>query len=105
MEDTYVLNPLDLIIIGVILFGMVRGSQKGLFGISTTVISVVVAVIFGFRFRCWIESIYLGMNVKLSAEGLAFLSFVTAFVVGYILVSTILRMLTDTLSKINIGID
>lgn len=105
MEDTYVLNPLDLIIIGVILFGMVRGSQKGLFGISTTVISVVVAVIFGFRFRFWIESIYLGMNIKLSAEGLAFLSFVTAFVVGYILVSSILRMLTDTLSKINIGID
>lgn len=98
-------NPLDLIIIGVILFGMIRGSSKGLFGISTTVISVVVAVIFGFRFRFWVESIYLGMDIKLSPEGLAFLSFVTAFVVGYILVSSILRLLTDTLSKINIGID
>ncbi|MEM6767116.1 MAG: CvpA family protein [Bacteroidota bacterium] len=105
MEDTYVVNPLDLIIIGVILFGMIRGSSKGLFGISTTVISVVVAVIFGFRFRFWVESIYLGMDIKLSPEGLAFLSFVTAFVVGYILVSSILRLLTDTLSKINIGID
>ncbi len=106
MEQPYVLNPLDILIIAVIIFGMYVGSKNGLFKVSTRIVSILVSIIVGMRFRLIFENVLLDyFSLNLSNEGLIFWSFAIGFVLTFIIVSTFLRSLTSTLKRINIGID
>lgn len=100
MEESYVVNPLDIIIIAVIIFGMVRGSKKGLFGMTKSILAVVSSVVLGLTFRAVAEDFYLNYTtVRLSEGGLALLSFSTAFVVCYIIIYAVLNLLQGVLGE------
>ncbi|MDP5172460.1 MAG: CvpA family protein [Bacteroidia bacterium] len=106
MDNTLVLNPLDLILAGVIIFGMYRGATKGFLPMSNRVMTILISIIAALNLRYLAQSLYLDyLNVQMEAQVIALLSFVTAFVIVYIVVSSILGMLTNGLSKMNIKID
>ena len=106
MEERFVMNPLDIIIILGIVVGMYYGSTKGIFQISTRVIGIVLGIVLGFRFRKLTEAIYLDyLNLNISGEMAAFLGFCTAFVVVYILVNALFSFTKTGLQKVNLGLD
>lgn len=106
MEQGWVLNPLDIIILAIVGFGMYRGARQGIFSKATTVISIGAAVILGFRMRYVAEIIFLDyLNFQLDPNVAAVLSFATAFVIVYVLVTTVLRYLTQGLDKIKLPFD
>ena len=106
MESTFVLNPLDLILAGVIIFGMYRGATKGFLPMSNRVITIILSVIAALNLRYLAQSLYLDyLHVQMDTQLLALLSFATAFVIVYMLISTILSALTNGLKKMNIKID
>lgn len=102
MEPAFVLNPLDIIIGAIIGIGAFQGARKGIFKRATMVISIGTAVILGFRFRSIAESLYLDyLRLHVTPELLALLSFGTAFVVVYIVVSAGLGYLASGLGKVS----
>ncbi|MEL6252450.1 MAG: CvpA family protein [Bacteroidota bacterium] len=106
MEDPIVLNPLDLIIAGIIIFGMVRGAKKGFSGNINRIVSIGAGVILGWRFKPFAESMYQDyLNVNMSGEIVTILGFATAFAIAYIVVSSVLGFLTKSLDKVNVNID
>ena len=106
MEEPLVLNPLDIIIGGLIVFGMIRGSKQGFFKNANRILSIGLAIIIGFRFRRIAESLFQDyLNANMSGEVVALVSFAVAFVVGYIVVSTLFGYLTTGLNKVNVSID
>ncbi len=106
MEQNFILNPLDIIILAIIGFGMYRGAKNGFLKGATRIMAIVAGVLLGFRFRGFAESLYLDyFNMQSSPELIAILSFATSFVIVYILVSTVMSFLTSTLNKVNIQID
>lgn len=106
MTDGWVLNPLDIIILAIIGFGMYRGAMRGIFAKATAVLSIGTAVILGFRMRYLAEIIFRDyLNLQLESNVIAFLSFATAFVVVYVLVTAILRTVTSGLDKVKMPFD
>ncbi len=106
MNQGWVLNPLDIIIIAVIGLGMYRGAMKGIFAKATAALSIGAAVILGFRMRYLAEIIYLDyLNLQLDDKTAGILSFATAFVVVYVLVTTLLRYLTAGFEKVKLPFD
>jgi len=106
VEEAYVLNPLDLIIFAAIGFGMYTGSKRGIISGATRMIAIVAGLVVGFRFRSAAESFLLDyMNLNLAGQTASFLGFCIAFVVGYIVVSSLLGYFELGLKKMNIGID
>lgn len=106
MEENLVINPLDILIIAVIVIGMFIGSKNGFLRVSTRIVSILVSFIIGVRLRIVIENVLIDyFNLNLSNEGLVFWSFIIGFVITYIIVSTFLRYLTEALRRINIAID
>lgn len=106
MEGGFVLNPLDIIIAAIIGFGMYRGASKGIFKRATTVVAIVIAIILGMRLRGVAENLFRDyLRLQASPEIIAFLSFALAFVVVFIVVTTLLNYLTEGLKKINFTID
>lgn len=106
MEESFVLNPLDIIIISVIGIGMYYGSTRGIFQISTRVIGIFLGIILAFRFRKLAESIYLDhLNLNINGQMAALLGFCTAFVIVFILVNAIFSTVKNGLQKVNLGLD
>ena len=106
MGDSFVLNPLDLIIAGIIGFGMWKGAKQGFITGASRFVSIIIAVILGFRLRKVAESLYLDyLNVNLAPEVVGFLSFSTAFIVVFIVAYTVMAQLSGVLKKMNIGMD
>ena len=106
MEGGFVLNPLDIIIVAIIGFGMYRGATKGIIKRATLLVSLAAAAILGFRLRHIAETLFLDyLQLNLAGEIVFVLSWATAFVVSYIVVSTLLTYLTQGLGKVNIKID
>lgn len=106
MESTFVLNPLDLILAGAIIFGMYRGATKGFLPMSNRVMTIIISVLAALNLRHLAESLYLDyLNIQMDPQVLALLSFGTAFIIVYMVISTILSTLTNTLKKMNIKID
>lgn len=106
METGYVLNPLDIIIFGVILFGMYQGSKNGLLTGLGKFAGIGLGILLGLRFRKVAETIlehYIGLNADPATMG--FLSFALAFVIVYLAVNTImgyLRKILDGDGKIGL---
>ncbi len=106
MEESFVLNPLDIIIFSVVGIGMYIGSKRGIFQVSTSIISIFLAIIFGFRFRKIAETIFLDyLDLNLTGQTAAILGFCTAFVVIYILLNAIFAYLKRGLEMVNLGLD
>lgn len=106
MEGGFVLNPLDIIIAAIIGFGMYRGASKGIFKRATTLVAIVAAIILGMRLRGIAENLFRDyLRLQAAPEVIAFLSFALAFVVVFIVVSTLLNYLTQGLAKINVTMD
>lgn len=106
MEESFVLNPLDIIIFSVIGIGMYLGSTRGIFQISTRVIGIFLGVILGFRFRKLAEAIYLDhLHLNINGQVAALLGFCTAFVVVYVVVNAVFATAKNGLQKINLGLD
>ena len=106
MDSSFVLNPLDLILAGAIIFGMYRGATKGFLPMSNRVITIVISIIAALNLRYLAQSLFLDyLNLQVEPQVLALLSFATAFVVVYIVISTALGALTNGLKKMNIKID
>ncbi|GAB4410369.1 MAG: hypothetical protein OHK0039_14710 [Bacteroidia bacterium] len=100
MEQGFVLNPLDIIIAAIIGFGAYRGAQKGILTKSKNLLAIGAGVLFGLRFRSMAESLYLDyLKLQISPQVLAVLSFATAFVIVYMVVSTGLTYLGQGLDK------
>ncbi len=105
-SSSLVLNPLDLILAGIIIFGMYRGATKGFFPMSNRVLSIGIGIIMALNLRYLAQSLYLDyLNVRLEPQVVALLSFATAFVVVYIVFSAILGFLTNALAKMKIKLD
>lgn len=106
MEESFVLNPLDLIIAGLIGFGMWKGSKQGFIKGASRFVAIGFGIIFGFRLRGFAETLYRDyLNVKMAPEMIAFLSFITAFFVVFIVVYTVMAQLTELLKKMNLAMD
>jgi len=103
MEDPIVLNPLDIIIAAFIIFGMYRGAKKGFFVNASRILTIIFAVIIGFRFRPMAEGIYQDyFNLNFSGELVVFMGFATAFAIGYILVSAVLGTIAKGLDNMKV---
>lgn len=106
MEESFVLNPLDLIIAGFIFFGMYRGAMQGFVKRANTMVSIAVAIILGFRLRGIAEGLYLDyLNLNMSGEVAAFWGFATAFTITFILSYSIMNYLSSGLEKMKFSID
>lgn len=106
MEEAYVLNPLDLIIFAAIGFGMYTGSKRGIINGATRLLAIAAGIICGFRFRGAAESFLLDyMNLNLAGQTASFLGFAIAFVVGFMVVASLLGYFEAGLKRMNIGID
>ena len=105
-SSTLVLNPLDLILGGVIIYGMYRGATKGFLPMSNRMMTIAISLLAALNLRILAQSLYLDfLNVRLEPQVLALLSFATAFVVGYVVVSAALGAVTNGLSKLKIKLD
>ena len=106
MEEQTTLNPLDIIIIGGILFGMYMGATKGIFKISTRIIGIVLSIIAALRMWWVAENLYLDvLRLQLSSSQSMALSFATIFIVSYIVISTIIAQFALGLKRANITLD
>ena len=106
MEQGFVLNPLDIIIGVIIGIGAYQGARKGIFKRAATILAIGTAVVLGFRFRHIAESLYLDyLRLHVSPEILALLSFGTAFVVVYIVVSASLGYLASGMGKLKLNLN
>jgi len=106
VEEAYVLNPLDIIIFALIGFGMYQGSKKGIINGATRIIAIVFGLFCGFRFRGAVENFLLNnLDLNLANQTASILGFVIAFVIGYMLVNTLLSYFESGLKRMNIGID
>ena len=91
MEEQSVLNPLDIIIVAVIFVGMYSGAKKGLFQITNQIASIVLSTFVGLKFWWVANNIYLdSLHLQLSNSAAMLLSFVTVFVVAYVVLSRLL---------------
>ncbi len=105
-SSTLILNPLDLILGGVIIYGMYRGATKGFLPMSNRVMTIAISLLAALNLRILAQSLYLDfLNVRLEPQVLALLSFATAFVVVYVVVSAALGVVTNGLSKLKIKLD
>ncbi len=106
MEGDWVLNPLDIIIVGIIGFGMYRGANKGVIKQAALILSIGIATILGFRLRYLGDILYRDyLNLQASDQVIAFLAFATGFVVIYILMSAFLKIFTQGLEKIKLDLN
>ena len=106
METSFVLNPLDIIIAAIIIFGMMRGAKQGIITKSSRLVTIGIAVILGFRLRGIAESLYQDyLNLNISGEMIAVLGFCTAFVVSYMVISTVLGYVAVGLEKVKLPFD
>ena len=106
MEQAYVLNPLDIIIFAAIGFGMYTGSKRGIISGATRLIAIVAGIICGFRFGNAAEGLlqdYLNLNI--SEQTASFLGFCIAFIIGFMVLGSLLSYFEQGLDKMNIGID
>lgn len=100
------LTPLDLIILAVIGLGMYQGARKGIFKRATTIFSIILGVMLGFRTRHIAETLYLDyFRMNVDPQLMVLLSFGTAFIVIYILSSTVFGYLTSLFGKVNLKLD
>lgn len=106
MEEPRSLNPLDLIILGVILYGMWRGSKGGLITLSQRTVAIVVSVLVSLR-SWWIaENFYRdSLRLQIDGSGMVALSFATVFVGSYLIVTAVFNNLDKALSKRNFNVD
>ncbi len=103
MEGQSVLNPLDIIIVAVIIFGMVRGAKKGIFRITAGIASIVLSILLALRFWYVAQNIYLDtLKLQLSSQWILILSFGTVFVISYIVLSRLLDYLDELGKKVKI---
>ncbi len=103
MEDQSVLNPLDLIIIGVIFFGMYSGAKKGLFKITNNIASVGLSILAAARFWYVARNIYIdSLHLNLNSSNALLLSFVTVFIISYIVLSRFLDFLDEWGKRVKI---
>ncbi len=106
MTEGWVLNPLDIIIVAIIGFGMYRGAVKGVIDRAAILVSIVVSVLLSFRLRYLGDILYRDyLNVQASDQLIAFLAFATGFVIIYILMSALLKTLTTGLEKIKLNLN
>ena len=106
MGESFVLNPLDLIIAAIIGFGMWKGAKQGFMKGASRFISIILAAILGFRLRRVAVMIYLDyLNVQWAPEMIGFVSFATAFVVVFIISYTLVGQFSSILGKMKIGMD
>ena len=106
MEDQTVLNPLDIIIVGVIIFGMYVGAKRGIFKITTRLASIIFGLLAALRFWWVAERIYIdSLHLQMSTSSAMLLSFVTMFIVAYIVISRLLGGLDDFMGKYDMKVD
>lgn len=106
MQETWILNPIDIIIVAIIGFGMYRGAQKGVIKQAAMLLSIVIATVLGFQLRYLGDILYRDyLNVQASDQVIAFLAFATGFVVIYILMSAFLKVFTQGLEKIKLDLN
>jgi membrane protein required for colicin V production len=106
MEQGWVLNPLDIIIISVIGLGMYRGAVKGVIDRAAILLSIVISVVVSFRLRYLTNILYRDyLNVQADEQLVAFLAFATGFVIVYILISALLKVVTQGLDKMKLNIN
>jgi len=103
MEDQNVINPLDIIIVAVVIFGMLRGAKQGIFKITSNIASVILSLFLSFRFWYVAQNIYLdSLNVQLSSQWVLLLSFGTIFVISYIVLSRLFDQLDKLGQKVKV---
>lgn len=100
MEDQSVLNPLDIIIVGVIIFGMYVGAKRGVFKLTTRLASIILGILAGLRFWWVAQSIYIdSLKLDLNNSSVMLLSFLTVFIVSYVVISRLLGWMDDKMGK------
>jgi uncharacterized membrane protein required for colicin V production len=87
------MNPLDILIAGIVGYGLYLGASKGVLKGMTSIVSIGAAVIFGWMLRPRVEAFMVeheSLRFNLEGQGLVFVSFVVAFVLMYIIVNSLL---------------
>lgn len=106
MEGGFMLTPLDLIILAVIGLGMYRGATKNMLKKASAVFSIIGGVIFGARLAPLAESLYLDyLRLNIDPAMLSLLSLVTAFVIVYVVISTIFNQVSPLFKRDNFKLD
>ncbi|WNJ16497.1 CvpA family protein [Pontibacter sp. G13] len=106
METGFVLNPLDIILAAIIIFGMYRGATKGLIKRGAILLAVGTSVILGFRLRWMSEILFKDyLHLQVNDQVMMVLTFILTFVVAYIVISAMLGYLTQGLAKLKLNID
>ena len=103
MEDQSVLNPLDIIIITVVFFGMYTGAKKGIFQITNQIASVALSVFAAARFWYVARNIYIdSLHLNLNSSNVLLLSFATVFIISYVVLSRFLDFMDDWGKKVKV---
>lgn len=106
MQPGFAINPLDILLAALLLFGMYRGSKQGVVKRGALILAVLLSLLGGARFQGMFESIYrdyLGLNI--SGQSMLVLSYATAFVVIYVLANALLGSLAGFLKRVKLDVD
>lgn len=96
------LNLLDIIVTGVVGFGMYKGYKKGVLKEGIGVVAIFLAITFGYRYTSMFEP-WLQANIDLPDKFIPILSFAGVFVVFLIIASFVLKFVDELLTKVFLG--
>lgn len=102
------MNPLDIIIAALIGYGLYLGASRGIVNGLTNIVTIGAAIILGWRFRPSVETFmreYESLRFGLEGQGLAFASFAVAFILCYLLVSSVLGYAKKVLDALPLGLN
>ena len=106
MEPTQAvsLNVFDIIVLGIVGYGMFRGYKKGMLTSVVGIIGIVAGIVLGVNFSYVFKGFFAGI-FDIAPQYITLLSFALVFVIVLIIITFIFRFLEDLLARLNLGIN
>lgn len=98
------LSIFDIVVLGIVGFGMVRGYKKGLVTTIIGVGGVFIALIMGVQFN-YVFKDFFARNLNLAPQYIAVVSFAAVFLLVMIVFTFSFKMLENLLSQLKLGIN
>ncbi len=98
------LNIFDIIVLGIVGYGMFRGYKKGMLTSVVGIIGIVAGIVLGVNFS-YIFKDFFARHLDIAPQYITLISFALVFVIVLIIITFVFRFLEDLLAKLNLGIN
>jgi len=102
------LNPLDIIIGGIIAYGLYLGANKGIMKGLSNIVTIGASILCAWRFRPAVEAFmteYESLRFGLQGQSLVFASFIATFVLAFLVVSSIMGYARKVFDALPMGLN